>query len=271
MPNTIGATNLIMRTTDSTGSTLRVNFNDGITYLAEWYYLGTPTRDETWIHPDGGFSYLARVQDRPTQATLSLHVLASGAATTQALLLNILRVRNEFEQSVNYLELGMGGTLFPTLSVTRALTVATYNSIQPHGLVAGQRVRIENIIPDNYNSTYSIAGVPQYGTLTTGAYAFGFTVLDTPTTTSFRVTGILGSPTTPATVQGKFAGASVFERFRTYPSVIEPATGEDSDSMARAVAQRLVIDWTFSVWRDPYANGAGTLGDAAATTHHPVI
>lgn len=257
------ASSLICRTTDSTGSNLSLNLNDGTTYLTEFYYLGDPVRDETWIHPDGGYSYLARVQDRPTTLTIALHVLSHSLTNVSQLQAKLIAVRNQFDQAVNYLELGLGGTQHTTLSATRSGTTVTLTTEQPHGISVGERIFVKRLGTDEWNNDYSgnTAAVRNFG-WTTIAGTTGNTVV-------YTIPAAVGA--TP-TVKGIVSAEGTFQRYRTYPSVIAPAAGQDARSLARAIAQHLVIDWAFEVWRDPYAVGAGPQGDlTGSTTRHPVI
>lgn len=99
---------------DAAGSAVRLDMHDGVKYYLEWYHLGEPTVDETWIHPSAGGvgSYLARTVPRPVKMTIILHVLPTGAADHATLRTNLRAVRNEFDDRENYLEVGMSSTVF---------------------------------------------------------------------------------------------------------------------------------------------------------------
>ena len=141
--------------------------------LLEYVDLGAPEREETWIHPSGGSSYLGRIIDRPTEMTLVIHLQPH--QTHAALRETARAIRNQFEFSQAYVEYG--------------------------------------------------------------------------------------------------ESANDYLRFRTYPSKFESPFGLDALGAAMVVSQMRVLDWSITLWREPYPV-AGMVSGSSSTVdvnHLPML
>lgn len=247
----LGVSNIIFRTvSDALGTTMTLDLNDGVKYVTEFYNLGQPEREETWIHPDAGFSYLARKQDRPTKMAVELHVLGSqfgagGASSTQVLRTNVMAVRDSFQNVSNFIEIGLGGTKRAITALTRVGTTATMTTQGAHGMVPGDTFMVRDVVPDNYNNSYVLNS--------NTVKKQGFTAIaPTSGSTVTYTIDITGAPATPATRRTWMSPSNVWSRFRTYPTAINPTQTGDPVRMAVQVGQNLVVSWLIEIWRDPY-------------------
>lgn len=132
-----------------------INLDDGVNYMLEWAYPGDPVRDETWIHPAGGYSYLARSQDRPSQASICLHILPQG--TWSGLKAKVRAVRDAFATVGTYIEFGQGSTDFLRFKTYPTAIPSPLKAAQLPGMLATSQFRVLDWEINPWHDPYPVA------------------------------------------------------------------------------------------------------------------
>lgn len=143
--------------------------------ILETFDPGQPARDETWIHPDGGPSYLGRIIDRPVQMALTIHLqphVTMGAQTINdsdrhAFLKETVRlIRNQLEFVPNYLQLGESSSDWLVYRTYPSAIWSPFNGQQLQQALVTSQYRLLDWTLSIWRDPYPVSAM--YGALTGG-------------------------------------------------------------------------------------------------------
>jgi hypothetical protein len=122
----------------------------------EWVDIGAPTREETWVHPAGGSSYIGRIIDRPVQMGVTIHLMPH--VSHAALRESARAIRNQFEFSAGFLEFGESSNDFMRYRIYPSVVPSPFRSNQLDGALITSQYRVLDWTIDLWRDPYPVGG-----------------------------------------------------------------------------------------------------------------